>query len=359
MSKYLSKRFQGMKPYRLGEQPTDKKYIKLNSNETSIQPSPLVMKAISDALERPLGFYSDQDAMVLREELARTYDVMADQVFVGNGADEILSYCFTAYGEVLGFAFPDITYGFYQTYLDAFGMEYEQIPLREDFTIDLEPYKKIKRNIVIANPNAPTGLRLSMEEIEELVSSNKDRIVIIDEAYVDFGTQSCIPKIKDYPNLIVVHTMSKSRNMAGLHVGYAIAAEDVIEELNCLKNCFNPNNLNQVTLDAAVAAVLDQDFLEKSCEQKIEVREQVTKALLEMGFDVIPSHTNFVFFTHPVIHAEDLEVMLRYKAVLLRHYKQERIVNYLRMTIGTQEEMNRVITVMKEILSECFDKRYA
>jgi len=359
MSKYLSTRFQGMKPYRLGEQPTDKKYIKLNSNETSIQPSPLVMKAIKDALQRPLGFYSDQDAMVLREELARTYQVLPSQVFVGNGADEILSYCFTAYGEASGFAFPDITYGFYKTYLDAFKMEYEEIPLREDFTIDLEPYKKTIRNIVIANPNAPTGLRLSVDDIEDLLSSNKERIVIIDEAYVDFGTQSCISKIGQYPNLIVVHTMSKSRNMAGLHVGYAIANQDMIEELNCLKNCFNPNNLNKVTLDAAVAAVLDQDFLEKSCEQKIEVRQQVMEALVEMGFEIIPSHTNFVFFTHPLIKAADLEIMLRNKAVLLRHYGQERIVNYLRMTIGTQEEMNTVIAVMREILSERFDKRYA
>ncbi len=350
MSRFLAEKFHNIEPYRLGEQPTDKKYIKLNSNETSFPASPHVLKAIEEAAKRPIGFYSDQDATVLREALAENYQVKPEQVFVGNGADEILSFCFTAYYEK-GFAFPDITYGFYKTYMKAFKIPYEELPLKEDFTVDIAAFQATRRNIVLANPNAPTGLLLSPGELEELISCDPDRIVIIDEAYIDYGGKSCIVTLHRHPNLIVVHTMSKSRNIAGLHVGYAIASEELIEELNCIKNCFNPNNLNQVTLDAAVAAVKDQTYTRQCCQAKIKIREAVTLKLRDLGFEVLPSHTNFVFFTHPGIKATDLEKRLREHAVLVRHYSHPRIDHFLRMTIGTEEEMNTVMRAFQEIMA--------
>jgi histidinol-phosphate aminotransferase len=340
-----------MVPYRLGEQPTDRAYIKLNSNETSVPASPLVLKAIREAAQQPVGYYSDQDATVLRVALGKCYHVNPNQVLVGNGADEILSFCFGAYGENGGFAFPDITYGFFKTFMNAFGVDYLEIPLREDFTIDLEPYKRTKRNIVIANPNAPTGLLLPVGQIAELLESNSDRIVIIDEAYLGFGSTSCIDLVRDHRNLIVVHTMSKARNLAGLHVGYAIASAEMIEELSCLKNCFNPNNLNQVTLNAAVAAVEDQAYTDACCAARILIRDRTIAELSRLGFHVIPSHTNFVLFTHPELDAVALEEKLRDHGILVRHYGQARIQNYIRMTIGTQAEMDQVISSLKKILS--------
>lgn len=349
-SKFLAPRFESMIPYRLGEQPTDKVYIKLNSNETSVPASPQVLKAIHEAAQRPVGYYSDQDATVLRVALSNRYHVNPDQVLVGNGADEILSFCFGAYGENGGFAFPDITYGFFKTFMHAFGVDYIEVPLREDFTIDLEPYKQTKRNVVIANPNAPTGLLLSNAQIAELLESNPDRVVIIDEAYLGFGSTSCIDLIKDHKNLIVVHTMSKARNLAGLHIGYAIASAEMIEELNCLKNCFNPNNLNQVTLDAAVAAVEDQAYTDACCAKRIMTRDRVSTEFSKLGLHVIQSYANFIFFTHPVMDAVSLEQRLRDYGILIRHYGQERIKNYIRMTIGTDAEMDMVLSSMKEIL---------
>lgn len=349
-SRFLASRFRGMVPYRLGEQPTDKVYIKLNSNETSVPASPQVLRVIREAAQRPVGYYSDQDATVLRVALGKLYHVNPDQVLVGNGADEILSFCFGAYGENGGFAFPDITYGFFKTFMNAFGVDYIEIPLREDFTIDLEPYKRTKRNIVIANPNAPTGLLLSADQIAELLEFNPDRIVIIDEAYLGFGSESCIDLIQDHRNLIVVHTMSKARNLAGLHVGYAIASAEIIQELSCLKNCFNPNNLNQVTLDAAVAAVEDQAYTDACCAERVLTRNRTIAELTGLGFHVIPSYANFVLFAHPAMDAVVLEQRLRDYGVLVRHYGQARIQNYIRMTIGTETEMDQVLRSMRKIL---------
>ncbi len=349
-SQYLSEKFSEMIPYRLGEQPTDKKYIKLNSNETSFPASPLVSKVLKDASLNLLGFYSDQDGTVLREALSCLYQVTCDQVLVGNGADEMLSFCFLAYGETRGFSFPDISYGFYKTFLRAFQMEYEEIPLNKDFTVDLEAFKKSRRHIVLANPNAPTGLCLTTDQIKNLLESDTGRIVIIDEAYLGYGANSCMELLSSYKNLIIVHTMSKSRNIAALHVGYAIANEDIIQELSCIKNCFNPNNLNQITLDAAVAAVKDQDYTEWCCRQKVLIRDEISNEMKKMGFTVIPSSTNFIFFTHPLMNANDLEKKLREYGILVRYYPQERISNYIRMTIGTREEMEYVLKTFKNIL---------
>ena len=351
-SEFLASRFCRMVPYRLGEQPADKVYIKLNSNETSVPASPQVVAAIRAAAQRPLGFYSDQDATVLRVALGNCYQVRADQVLVGNGADEILSFCFGAYGENRGFAFPDITYGFFKTFMRAFGVDYTEIPLREDFTIDLEPYYRTGRNVVIANPNAPTGLLLSTAQIARLLESNPDRVVIVDEAYLGFGSESCIPLLKEYKNLIVVHTMSKARNLAGLHVGYAIASETMIEELSCLKNCFNPNNLNQITLDAAVAAVADQAYTDACCAERIANRDSVIAQLSGLGLRVIPSYANFILLAHPTLEAVFLEERLRDHGILVRRYGQDRILNYIRMTIGTRAEMDAVLRAMREICAE-------
>ena len=341
-----------MKPYRLGEQPTDREYVKLNSNESPFAASPKVLQVIEESARQPLGYYADQDGTILRDALAGNYGIDREQVFVGNGADEILSFCFLAYAVGnKGLCYPDITYGFYRTFANTYGVHSEVIPLDEDFQIDTRPYEESDKTVVIPNPNAPTGRRISMEKIEHLLDSKKGRIVVIDEAYVDFETKSCISILDKHPNLIVVHTMSKSRNIAGLHVGYAIASKEIIEDLNALKNCFNPNNVNLVTLNAAVAAVEDEAYNRKVTDEKVRVRKDTQKKLEAYDFYVVESFTNFLFVSHPDIEAKDLEKELREYGILTRYYDEPRISNFLRITIGNEEEMKKVTDAVKQILT--------
>lgn len=353
MSQFLSTRFAAMKPYRLGAQPQDRTYIKLNSNETVMPPSPQVLAVLQEAAcRKDHGHYSDQDATVLRQAVAEYYDLTPEQVFCGNGADEVLSFCFQAYcDEQTGLCCPDITYGFYSTYSRAYGIDLKKLPLDEEFQIRPSDYFGIDRTIVLANPNAPTGRRLSCDEIESIVRENPAHIVIIDEAYVDFETETCIPLVKRYANLIVVHTMSKSRNIADLHVGYAIGAPELMNELNCLKNCFNPNNINQVTLDTAVAAMRDRAHTEACCAEKVKVRKWFEGELAVLGFYTVPSYTNFVFVQHNALHAADLEQHLRTDGILTRYYREPRIDEFLRITIGTREEMECVVHSLRNILA--------
>lgn len=351
-SPFLSSRYARMVPYRLGAQPKDRPYIKLNSNETTMPPSPRVIEAIrADAALPDLGHYSDQDATVLRQAIADFYDLRPAQVFCGNGADEILSFCFQAYcDEQTGMCCPDITYGFYKTYARAYGVPLREIPLDADYRVNPADYFAAGCTIVIANPNAPTGQRLSLSQIEAILQHNPRNIVIIDEAYVDFESPSCIPLLDRYPNLIVVHTMSKSRNIAGLHVGYAVGSEELMGELNCLKNCFNPNNLNQVTLDAAVAAVRDRAHMQACCAEKVRVRKLTALALEGMGFYIMPSYTNFLFVSHPRCRAAQLHERLAEAGVLTRYYNAPRIDNFLRITIGTQQEMHVALRALRNIV---------
>ena len=350
MSRFISKRFHKMVPYRLGEQPKDRTYIKLNSNETSVPPSEAVYTALSKSAQHSdLGHYSDQDATPLRKALGRYYGVKETEVFAGNGADEVLSFIMLAYGQgEHGVCFPDVTYGFYKTVCNAFGLIYKEIPVDENLQIRVEDYTETQSMVILANPNAPTGLRISQKDIRRMVEANADRIVVIDEAYVDFGTQTCIPMIHAYNNLIVVHTMSKSRNIAGLHVGYAIGNAELMTELNNLKNCFNPNNINQVTLDAAVAAVEDFSALEMSCLNKIKVRIWFTKQLKKMGYQTLESYGNFVLTRHDGYDAQTLADYLNEQGILVRYYANERIREYVRISVGTLKEMEMVAEALQK-----------
>ena len=258
-----------------------------------------------------------------------------------------------AYGQgEQGIYFPDITYGFYKTVANAFGLKYQEIPLDNNLQIRVEDYIKTQGMVILANPNAPTGLRISQKEIRRIIEANADRIVVIDEAYVDFGTQTCIPMIHTYNNLIVVHTMSKSRNIAGLHVGYAIGNAELMAELNNLKNCFNPNNINQVTLDAAVAAVEDFSALEMSCLNKIKVRIWFTKQLKKMGYQTLESYGNFVFTRHEGYDAQALVKYLNEQGILVRYYANERISEYIRISVGTAQEMEMVVETLQKYVRE-------
>lgn len=353
MSYFLCDEFKDMEPYVPGEQPSDREYIKLNANETSLPPSPKVVEAIEQERKKGMGFYADPNGMELRAAIAGQYDVGVDQVFVGNGADEVLGFCFMSFFRSgMKVCFPEITYDFYRTYSQTHRLDAERIPLRDDLSIDPEPYVHTERDVILANPNNPTGLSMPVCDIERIVCANPKRMVIVDEAYVDYGQESCVPLVQKYPNVIVVQTFSKSRNLAGLHVGFAISSKAIIQDLNSMKFTFNPFNLNSLTLAAATAAVQDDAYLKKCIQQTIKTREYTRKELEKMGFFVYPSSTNFLLITSQKISAEILCAKLKARGILTRYYKQNRIDNDLRITIGTPEEMETVLTAVREILCE-------
>lgn len=353
MSKFLSKKLYNLEPYVPGEQPKDRKYIKLNTNESPYPPAPKVIEVINRKEVEDLRFYSDPHAKILIDEIAKFYNVEPEQVIAGNGSDEVLAFCFLAFfDEERRACFPDITYYFYKVFTKSFNIGAIEVPLKDDFTIDLDDYINCGRNIIIANPNAPTGLTLTHEEIEVILKTNEDRIVIIDEAYVDFGSKSCISLLDKYTNLIIVQTFSKSRNLAGARLGFAIASKEIIEDLNKVKFAFNPYDISGLSLLAGVEAVKDKKYLEQCARKIIATRERITDEFIKLGFKVIPSKTNFLFVTHSLISGEDYYKELRDNGVLTRHYKQPRIGNYVRITIGTDEEMDAVIKITNEILSK-------
>ena len=353
MSKFLSKKLCNLEAYVPGEQPKDRKYIKLNTNESPYPPAPKVMEVVNRKAVEGLNLYSDPDAKILVDELAKFYNVANEQVFVGNGSDEVLGFCFLAFfDEERKACFPNITYGFYKVYSKSFNIDAIEIPLKDDFTIDANDYVNCVRNIIIANPNAPTGLSLTTNEIELILKTNIDRVVIIDEAYVDFGSKSCISLLDKYPNLIVVQTFSKSRNLAGARLGFAVASTEIIYDLNKIKFSFSPYNINGLSLVAGVESVKDKEYFEECNNKVINTRERISVEFRKLGFKVIPSKTNFVFVTHNLISGEEYHKSLREKGVLTRYYKQPKIDDYVRITIGTDEEMDKVIKITDEILSE-------
>lgn len=353
MSKFLSKKLCNLEAYVPGEQPQDRKYIKLNTNESPYPPAPKVMEVINRKEVERLNLYSDPDAKILVDELAKFHNVSPEQVFVGNGSDEVLGVCFLAFFDKERKAcFPDITYGFYKVYSKSFNIDAIEVPLKDDFTIDVNDYVNCGRNIIIANPNAPTGLTLTHDEIELILKTNGDRIVIIDEAYVDFGSKSCISLLDKYPNLIVVQTFSKSRNLAGARLGFAVASKEIIDDLNKIKFSFSPYNINGLSLVAGVESVKDKEYFEECNRKTIATRERISIEFRKLGFHVIPSKTNFVFVTHNLISGEKYHKALREKGILTRYYKQPKIDDYVRITIGTDEEMDAVIKITDEILSE-------
>lgn len=353
MSKFLCKKYNNLEPYIPGEQPKDREYIKLNANETSMIPSPKVLEILKSSRMNKLGFYADPDAKEFRNAVARKYEVSINQVFAGNGSDEVLGMIFLAFfDEKTKIAYPDITYGFYKVFAKSFGIDGKSVPLKDDFTIDVDAFINSGRHIILANPNAPTGFVLPVSEIERMVKSDLNRLVIIDEAYIDYdkANQTCISLTKKYKNLIVVHTMSKSKNLAGAHIGYCIADESLIEDLNGIKFSFNPFSLSDISVAIGTAAIEDNEYYDKCVNQIIENREYLKTELRSLGFKVLDSKTNFIFVTHPGLNADVYNSILRENGVLARYYDEPRIDNYLRITIGTRAEMEEVVRITKNII---------
>lgn len=351
MSKFWSPIVATLKPYVAGEQPRIQNLTKLNTNENPYGPSPKAIAAMQAAVADSLKLYPDPSALALRQSIARFYGVEADEVFVGNGSDEVLAHAFVALlNHEQPLLYPDITYSFYPTYCRLFGIEAVEIPLKDDFTIDLADYARPAGAIILPNPNAPTGIGLPLAAIEKLVAEHPDQPVVVDEAYIDFGGESAIPLTKKYDNLLVVHTLSKSRSLAGLRVGYAIGQRPLIDALERVKDSFNSYPLDRVAQAGAAAAVDDRAWFDETRGKVIETRERVTGALRQRGFEVLPSQANFVFARHPDHSGEALAKGLRDRAVLVRHFAKPRISDFLRITIGTPEECDRLIAAVEEIV---------
>lgn len=352
MSRFFTGRFSNLVPYVPGEQPQDKKYIKLNTNESPFPPSSGVAKAAADEINK-LQLYSDPECVALRNEMSRVYGIEPEYIIMNNGSDETLNFAFMAFAdEEHPLAFPDITYGFYPVFADINHIPYTEIPLTDDFSVDVESYIDINKTVVIANPNAPTGKCLPLCDIEKILKSNPDNIVIIDEAYIDFGGDSAVSLVKKYDNLFVTGTFSKSRSMAGARLGFGIANPKLIADVNTIKYSTNPYNINRLTAAAGIAALKEQDYYTKNCRTIMENREWTTKALEDLGFEVIPSKTNFVFAKSEELDGEKLYLALKDKGVLVRHFSKERIKDYNRITIGTMEQMQTLIEKIKEIKEE-------
>ncbi len=350
MSRFLSEAREKLVPYTPGEQPQDKQYIKLNTNESPYPPSENAIR-FSQAELKNLYLYPDPTCTKLRETIAESFGVDKDEVILGNGSDEVLYLAFLAFGDSeAGVAFPDITYSFYNVFATLCNLSYTEIPLKSDFKINISDYFGLNKTIFIANPNAPTGIALSVEEIEEILKSNPDNIVVIDEAYVDFGGESCIPLINKYDNLLVVQTFSKSRSMAGARLGMGIGSKAVISDLNTIKYSINPYNINKATMAAGIGAITDEDYTQRNCKEIIKNREYTERELSKLGFEFTKSKTNFVFAKHPDFEGEEIYKRLKDKGVLVRHFSGERIKDYNRITIGTKEQMEILINTLKDIL---------
>lgn len=351
MSRFLNGRLASLEAYTPGEQPQDKAYIKLNTNESPFPPSKSVLSAVNRAAVKRLRLYCDPECKVLTGELANLYGVESKNIFLSNGSDDILNFAFMAYGD-MGAIFPDITYGFYKVFAELHGVNTEIIPLCDDFSIDTDAFMGKNKLIVIANPNAPTGMALALDTIEEIVKSNPDGVVLIDEAYVDFGGESCVNLTKKYDNLLCVGTFSKSRSMAGARLGFAVASDALISDLEKIKYSTNPYNINTLTQLAGAAAVRDNDYYMNNCQKIIKNREYTVNELEKLGFTVLPSSANFVFAKSDKISGKELYLKLKEKGVLIRHFEKDRIKDFNRITIGSAKEMRIFIQKTKEILGE-------
>ena len=352
MSKFLSARYDGLKPYVPGEQPKERQYIKLNTNESPFPPSPLAIEKAAAELEK-LMLYSDPDCKELIEALSRRFGVGRDEVIAVNGSDEVLNFAFMAYCDQDRPAiFPDLTYGFYKVFAELNGVPYKEIPLKEDFSMDLKELLTGAGTLFIANPNAPTGICLSVSEIEKLVAADPERMVVVDEAYIDFGGESCVPLVKKYDNLLVTQTFSKSRSMAGARLGFGIGCKAVIEDLTRIRYSTNPYNVNRMTAAAGVGALADEKYFAENCQKIMENREFLSKELRALGFTLTPSKANFVFAKHSNVGGEELYLKLKEKGVLVRHFKTERIKDYNRITVGSREQTEILVEKIKEILEE-------
>jgi len=332
MSRFLNKKYRGLAAYEPGEQPQDKAYIKLNTNESPFPPSDGVLDALSRDAAARLNLYPDPECGELRSALAAQYGVRPENVFVSNGSDDILSFSFMAFcGGDTEVVFPDITYGFYKVYAEFYGLQ---------------------KNVVLANPNAPTGLTISLKEVEEICRTNPDHIVLIDEAYVDFGGESSVRLTGQYENLITVMTYSKSRSLAGARLGFAIADEALIADLNRMKYSTNPYSINRLTLRAGTAAIRDQAYYDANCAKIAEIRERAKQELKRQGFFCTDSKSNFLFVKHPAASGETLYRELKENGILVRHFTKDRIKEFIRITVGTEAQMEALFAALRKILSE-------
>jgi len=352
MSMYLNPNIEAMTAYVPGEQPRDKAYIKLNTNENPYPPAPSVLAAMTAGEVEDLRLYSDPTARGLKERLAKLYGLEPENIYVGNGSDEVLYFLFLAYGHG-GAAFPDISYGFYPVFAQVCGIPATVIPLEPDFTIDAGKYHGQNKLIVIANPNAPTGLSISLADIEGILKTNPDSVVAIDEAYVDFGGESAYPLMAKYDNLIVVRTFSKSRSMAGARLGYALGPRELIADLEKLKYATNPYNVNRLTMRLGEATVEAEAYYQEKCAAIIRTREDTARKLKELGFEVLPSKTNFLFVKTDKLGGGELYRKLKDRGILVRHFSNPRIAAFVRITIGTDEQMDACIAAIRCILEEC------
>lgn len=340
MSRYFSKKFKALVPYTPGEQPKEMKYIKLNTNESPFPPSERAMKKAAEAVKN-LQLYCDPECRALVKKASEVFSVDTDEILFTNGSDEILNFAFSAFcDETHPAVFPDITYGFYPVFAEINRVPYEEIPLKDNFTISVDDYIGINKTIFIANPNAPTGIALSLNDIEKIVSSNPESVVVIDEAYVDFGTKSAVSLIHKYSNLLVTQTFSKSRSLAGGRLGFGIACKELIADLNTIKYSTNPYNINSLTQAVGAGVLEDEEYTKSNCKTIIENREYLTKKLEAMGFFVLPSKANFVFARHNKIDGRALYEALKSKGVLVRHFGSERLRDYNRITVGTKEQID-------------------
>lgn len=351
MSKFWSPFVHNLVPYVPGEQPKMTRLVKLNTNENPYGPSPKALAAMREQISDDLRLYPDPNCDLLKQAVADYYGVQTNQVFVGNGSDEVLAHAFQAFfqhGKPL--LFPDISYSFYPVYCGLYGVEPKQIPLDEDFAINLDDYRQDNGGIIFPNPNAPTGRLLTLDAIEQLLQQNSESLVLVDEAYIDFGGQTAIALVEKYPNLLVVQTLSKSRSLAGMRVGLAVGQPELIEALERIKNSFNSYPLDRVALAGAAAAFADRDYFEQTCNKVIASREEMVRQLSALGFDVLPSAANFVFARHPQQDAGELAAKLREQGVIVRHFRQPRIEQFLRISVGTDEQNAELYTALNAYL---------
>ncbi|MCP1913576.1 MULTISPECIES: histidinol-phosphate transaminase [Bradyrhizobium] len=347
MSRFWSSVVHNLSPYVPGEQPKIDGLIKLNTNENPYPPSPRAVAAITANTDR-LRLYPDPRATALREAIARRYGVTADEVFVGNGSDEVLAHAFPALlKHDAPLLFPDITYSFYPVYCRLYGVSCEQVPLDAAMRVQLADYRRPGSAILLCNPNAPTGTALPRAAIEALLAEHPDRLVVVDEAYVDFGAESAVPLVARRDNLLVIQTLSKSRALAGLRVGFAIGQRPLIEALERVKDSFNSYPLDCFAIAGAVAAIEDEAWFEETRQRIIRSREALVRSLIELGFEVLPSQANFVFARHPSHRGADLAARLRERGVLVRHFQKPRIEDFLRITVGTDDECGHLIGLLR------------
>ncbi|MDC4310837.1 histidinol-phosphate transaminase [Acinetobacter baumannii] len=350
--RFWSPEVRELEPYVPGEQPKIQNLLKLNTNENPYPPSPKVVEAVQAVLHEQadvLRLYPDPDATALKQAIAKQQNIEVSQVFVGNGSDEVLAHIFKAFFlQDEPILYPDITYSFYPVYSQFFGTKTKEIPLNENFEIDVRDYTQPNGGVIITNPNAPTSIALSLAEIEQVLQANPDRVVVIDEAYVDFGAESAVSLINRYENLVVCQTTSKSRSLAGLRVGFAIAQSHLIAALEAVKNSFNSYPIDRFAIAAAVASFEDQAYFEEQCQKVISSREKLVRDLTELGFNVLPSKANFIFATHSQHDAGQLAQKLREQGIIVRYFNKPRINQFLRITVGTDEQNARLVQTLKQ-----------